>query len=473
MKVRDEILLVVILVVVVFSAVVLGMGDYAEENNSSNTQIFRVGYSETLTPFVVDSDGEAIEPEDQGKQFYVVRYTIANADVSSGIDTGYYGDLSWKVNYDKVAYGSSVVSKSLPEYNPCTIKAGGHATSVIVFEVPTGKTLDDLSFTVYYGKGQKLVWSHDLDPEAYVAELPEVIPDVRIGWTATLAKTVTSYKHSSWSYTAPEGRKVLLITFTLANDHYGEGVDIGYSGSLDWSVIYEHRENSDGHYCCKYLQAYSVETIHVGGVGTSVAALEVPDNVPLDELEIKVVDFWGKFTISYDETLNPKSTTDSGSGPSSGSSSVEPVAGRIRVNYSALMSTQVYDNGKIRAPGDGMKFALLTYAAINDTNSTISTSQSVWKWTLVIDGTSYSAKSYGTVGHNDCLSISPGKAGYQILVFEVPESASITDISYSYQYRGSEVTIVRDQSFKVPVPVDAFYGTSLWSTTIRWTDPTA
>lgn len=452
--------MIVIIVAVILSLLAaVGMADDDDEDQSGDNgdlQTFRIGYSEALTPFVVDSNGKIVEPEGSDKQFYVVRYTLANTEVSNGLNLGYYGDLTWIVNYDGVGYTSSAVSKSLPDYNPCTVKVRGQATSIVVFEVPADKTLKDLTFTVYFGEGQELVWSHALDPEAYVAEIPEIIPDVRIGWCAIFAKTVTSSKYSSWSYTAPSGWKVLLITFTLANDHYKAGVDISYNGPLDWSVIYDHRENSNGHYCCTYLAEYSAETIHIGGIGTSTAALEVPDYVSLDDLEIRVVDFWDDFTISYDDTLVQK-------GPS----------GKIRVNYSALMAEQVYDNGEVRTPSSGMRFALLTYAAINDTDRTISTSQSIWEWTLTVDGTTYNAKSYRTVGHDDHPSISPGKAGYQILVFEVPESTSEQDLSYNYSYHGLNVSIVRDRSFKTPVPMDSFYGTSVWSATIKWTDPTA
>lgn len=422
MKVRDEILLAVIIVVLIFGLFSLvGSTDDEDEDDDSNRddlQTFRIGYAETLTPFVVDSNGKMIEPDGSDKQFYVVRYTLANSEVSKGLDLGYYGDLTWKVRYDMVEYASSTTSRSMPDYNPCIVKVHGQATSIMVFEVPTDKTLDDLSFTVYYNKGQKLVWSHALDPEAYVAEIPEIVPDVRIGYNLALSSYVI-YENGTIATPSDNTMQYAVITFTAANDGYGKGLDLGYYGDLTWKISYNNLLYESA-WRTTSMKEYNDVTVQVGGIASSIVIFEVPKGIELSDLTVESHHSNG-FSAIIDSSLTPDAYVQPTLGPD------------VRIDWSARLTTSLTTTSGYTYHADsGAKYLVISFTVANDSYEPgvdIGRYGGL-SWWVEYNGLKNDSDAYEgsrIAGYQD-VSVMTGSTGSSTVVFEVPSNLKLADL---------------------------------------------
>lgn len=111
-----------------------------------------IGWRAELSPTLYEKDLDYTVYPDNGNQFVILHFCVKNDSYTDGIDIGYFGDLSWRVTYNNVEYTSEGRTILADGYNDVKINVGGQESSVVVFQVPSALTADDLDFTVYHGK---------------------------------------------------------------------------------------------------------------------------------------------------------------------------------------------------------------------------------------------------------------------------------------------------------------------------------
>lgn len=123
-----------------------------------------------------------------------------------------------------------------------------------------------------------------------------------------------------------------------------------------------------------------------------------------------------------------------------------------RYNYDIeLTDTFVNDNGFIERPTDGMQWALLTYTVTNDGYySDVSTNPMTWEWDLSVNGITYTY-TMDTYSHPGYVlsEVEKGETGSQTLVYSIPSSVILSDITVSQEYTIGSPDLVRDDTVKV------------------------
>ncbi len=123
-----------------------------------------------------------------------------------------------------------------------------------------------------------------------------------------------------------------------------------------------------------------------------------------------------------------------------------------RYNYELdLSDTFVSKEGHIERPEDGMQWAILSYAVTNDDyRPCVSTNRQVWEWRLMVDGQTYPSTndSYDHPGYV-IRDVYRGETNYQTLVFSIPASVSLSDITVSQNYTIRNNGFEKDDSIKV------------------------
>lgn len=115
-------------------------------------------------------------------------------------------------------------------------------------------------------------------------------------------------------------------------------------------------------------------------------------------------------------------------------SSSAPADGRYDYKVE-LADSFTSSTGYVEHPGAGMQYAILTYKVINDHASNISTNPLTWDWTLKAKNLSYSMNfdTYSHPGYK-LVDVNEGGEATQVIVFEVPQDVTISDISMEWKY---------------------------------------
>lgn len=116
-----------------------------------------------------------------------------------------------------------------------------------------------------------------------------------------------------------------------------------------------------------------------------------------------------------------------------------------------LTDTFVDEEGFIERPIDGMQWAILSYTVTNDGYSPyVSTNPLTWEWTLAVNGLTYTytSDSYSHPGY-DLKEVRKGETDSQTLVFSIPVSFGLSDITVSQDYTLGGDDFERDGSIKV------------------------
>lgn len=123
-----------------------------------------------------------------------------------------------------------------------------------------------------------------------------------------------------------------------------------------------------------------------------------------------------------------------------------------RYNYDIeLTDTFINDNGFIERPTDGMQWAILTYTVTNDGYySDVSTNPMTWEWELMAGGITYTY-TMDTYSHPGYVlsEVDKGETGSQTLVYSIPSSVILSDITVSQEYTIGSPDLVRDDTVKV------------------------
>ena len=123
-----------------------------------------------------------------------------------------------------------------------------------------------------------------------------------------------------------------------------------------------------------------------------------------------------------------------------------------RYNYDIeLTDTFVNEEGFIERPIDGMQWAILSYTVTNEGYSPyVSTNPLTWEWTLGVNGLTYTytSDSYSHPGY-DLKEVRMGGTDSQILIFSIPATFGLSDITVSQDYTLGGDDFERDESIKV------------------------
>lgn len=126
--------------------------------------------------------------------------------------------------------------------------------------------------------------------------------DVRYDYTAEFIDSVHSPTSSAVWYPEGEGMKFLLVHITIANDFEEDGVSTNEL-LLDVKATYDHITYNQSAGLASFLPGYQYITIQQGGVGTTSAVIEVPDEATLDEISVTVDLDFSFTTFERDDSL--------------------------------------------------------------------------------------------------------------------------------------------------------------------------
>lgn len=116
-----------------------------------------------------------------------------------------------------------------------------------------------------------------------------------------------------------------------------------------------------------------------------------------------------------------------------------------------LTDTFVNENGFIERPTDGMQWAILSYTVTNDGYYPyVSTNPMTWEWELTVHGITYTY-SMDTYSHPGYVlsEVDNGETGSQTLVYSIPSSVVLSDITISQEYIIGSPDLERDGNVKV------------------------
>lgn len=116
-------------------------------------QKVRYNYTVDLAKSFSTSYGTNRTPS-SGMQFAIVKYIVTNDSYPDGVSTN---DIvwTWKVTAGGLDYSTASAQYSHPGHHSVTVKPGGSATNVLVFEVPSKLKVSDITVT------QEYTWTFD------------------------------------------------------------------------------------------------------------------------------------------------------------------------------------------------------------------------------------------------------------------------------------------------------------------------
>lgn len=111
-------------------------------------------------------------------------------------------------------------------------------------------------------------------------------------------------------------------------------------------------------------------------------------------------------------------------------------AADARYDYSVTLSDSIPDD-LIDRPDEGMQYAIIDFVIANDhEDDGISTNFMYCKWTVTVDGVTYSDNGWLSVSHPDyqLVTVQVGAMAHSGAVIEVPADATLDDIVVSFEY---------------------------------------
>lgn len=112
----------------------------------------RYNYKVELAPsfqWTGESGTSYDEVADAGMQYAIVTYVVYNDSYDKGVSTNLMTWV-WTVSAENLKYTSDFDTYSHPGYRLVDVGVGGHATQVIVFQVPATLSVDDLTVSQDY-----------------------------------------------------------------------------------------------------------------------------------------------------------------------------------------------------------------------------------------------------------------------------------------------------------------------------------
>lgn len=141
--------IVAVLVVVVIAAAVIGGGDDSPEARYN----YKVELADSFQ-WTGESGTVYNEKPDAGMQYAILTYTVYNDSYSDAISTNSIIWV-WKIVADNIEYSDNIDTFSHPGYKLVEVQKGGHATQVLVYQIPASLTESDIKVT------QDYTWTFD------------------------------------------------------------------------------------------------------------------------------------------------------------------------------------------------------------------------------------------------------------------------------------------------------------------------
>lgn len=133
--------IVVVVVVVIIAAVAIGGG------SDDKPADVRYDYTMELSDGFNEDEILPSHP-DEGMQFVILHYTLANDSVEDGISTNPL-IFEWTATIDGLTYDLDMMDTAAhPDESTVEIGVGAQATSVVVIEIPDTATLDDITISL-------------------------------------------------------------------------------------------------------------------------------------------------------------------------------------------------------------------------------------------------------------------------------------------------------------------------------------
>lgn len=125
--------------------------------------------------------------------------------------------------------------------------------------------------------------------------------DARYDWEVkSIGPTVQAV---TGTQTADEGKEYVLLTVTVANDHYSDGIEISYPVIwTDWKLTAKG-VTYETDFVTQWLPEYQNLTIQVGGQYSYDVTFQVPDGLTAEDISEVVPVFSGKVSYQRDTSL--------------------------------------------------------------------------------------------------------------------------------------------------------------------------